>query len=143
MSALAVALANLGDEVTGADRTLGTKNIRFLESLGIRCYPDDGSGVDGTVDEVIISTAIENDNPGLVAAKEFGIPVTHRAVALARALASRKLVAVVGTCGKSTVTAMLGHILSECGLDPFCVNGANVPGWEGAVRYGRGEYAER
>lgn len=141
MSALAVALANLGDEVTGADRTLGTRNIRFLESLGIHCYPDDGSGVDGTVDEVIISTAIEDDNPGLVAAKEFGIPVTHRAVALARALSSRKLVAVVGTCGKSTVTAMLGHILSECGLDPFCVNGANVPGWEGAVRYGRGEYA--
>lgn len=141
MSALAVTLANLGDEVTGADRTLGTKNIRFLESMGITCHPDDGSGVDGTVDEVIVSTAIEDDNPGLVAAKEFGIPVTHRAVALARALANRKLVAVVGTCGKSTVTAMLGHILSECGLDPFCVNGANVPGWEGAVRYGRGEYA--
>lgn len=141
MSALAVALANLGDEVTGADRTLGTKNIRFLESLGISCHPDDGSGVDGTVDEVIVSTAIEDDNPGLIAAKEFGIPVTHRAVALARALSSRKLIAVVGTCGKSTVTAMLGHILAECGLDPFCVNGANVPGWEGAVRYGRGEYA--
>lgn len=141
MSALAVTLANLGDEVTGADRTLGTKNIRFLETLGIVCRPDDGSGVDGTVDEVIVSTAIEDDNPGLVAARQFGIPVTHRAVALARALAGRKLVAVVGTCGKSTVTAMLGHILAECGLDPFCVNGANVSGWEGAVRYGRGEYA--
>ena len=50
MSALAVALANLGDEVTGADRTLGTRNIEFLESLGIHCHPDDGSGVDGTVD---------------------------------------------------------------------------------------------
>ena len=49
--------------------------------------------------------------------------------------------AVVGTCGKSTVTAMLGHVLAKCGLDPFCVNGANVPGWEGAVRFGRGEYA--
>jgi UDP-N-acetylmuramate--alanine ligase len=50
-------------------------------------------------------------------------------------------VAVAGTCGKSTVTAMLGHILAECGFDPMCVNGANVPGWEGAVRFGRGEYA--
>ena len=75
MSALAVTLANLGDEVTGADRTLGTKNIRFLESMGITCHPDDGSGVDGTVDEVIVSTAIEDDNPGIAAAKEFGIPV--------------------------------------------------------------------
>ena len=141
MSALATALQRLGDEVTGADRTLGTRNINFLESLGIRVFPDDGSGIDASTDEVIVSTAIESTNPGLLRAKELGIPVTHRAKALARALSGYKLVAVVGTCGKSTVTAMLGHILAECGLDPMCVNGANVPGWEGAVRFGRGEYA--
>ena len=141
MSALATALLKLGDEVTGADRTLGTKNIAFLESLGIKCFPDDGSGIDAETDEVIVSTAIEETNPGLVKAKELGIPVTHRAKALARTLGGYKLVAVVGTCGKSTVTAMLGHILTECGLDPMCVNGANVPGWEGAVRFGKGQYA--
>ena len=141
MSALATALLKLGDEVTGADRTLGTKNIAFLESLGIKCFPDDGSGIDAETDEVIVSTAIEETNPGLVKAKELGIPVTHRAKALARTLGGYKLVAVVGTCGKSTVTAMLGHILTECGLDPMCVNGANVPGWDGAVRFGKGQYA--
>ena len=141
MSALATALVRLGDEVTGADRTLGTRNIRFLESIGVRCHPDDGSGVDATTDEVIVSTAIEETNPGLVKAKALGIPVTHRAKALSRALSGYRLVAVVGTCGKSTVTAMLGHVLAECGLDPMCVNGANVPGWEGAVRFGRGPYA--
>ena len=141
MSALATALLRLGDEVTGADRTLGTPNVKFLESLGIKVYPDDGSGIDRTTDEVIVSTAIEETNAGLVRAKELGIPVTHRAKALARTLKDYKLVAVVGTCGKSTVTAMLGHVLAECGLDPMCVNGANVPGWEGAVRFGRGEYA--
>ena len=141
MSALATALLRLGNEVTGADRTLGTPNIRFLESLGIRVFPDDGSGIDAATDEVIVSTAIEETNPGLVKAKELGIPVTHRAKALARTLSGYKLVAVVGTCGKSTVTAMLGHILTEGGFDPICVNGANVPGWEGAVRFGRGVYA--
>ena len=141
MSALATALVRLGDEVTGADRTLGTKNIRFLESLGIRCFPDDGSGIDAATDEVIVSTAIEDTNPGLAKAKKLGIPVTHRAKALARTLKDYDLVAVVGTCGKSTVTAMLGHVLAECGLDPMCVNGANVPGWEGAVRFGKGRYA--
>ena len=141
MSALATALVRLGDEVTGADRTLGTPNIKFLESLGVRVYPDDGSGVDSSTDEVIVSTAIEETNSGLVKAKELGIPVTHRAKALARTLKDYRLVAVVGTCGKSTVTAMLGHVLAECGLDPMCVNGANVPGWEGAVRFGKGEYA--
>ena len=141
MSALATALVRLGDEVTGADRTLGTSNIRFLESLGVKVYPDDGSGFDKSTDEVIVSTAIEETNAGLIKAKELGIPVTHRAKALSRTLKDYKLIAVVGTCGKSTVTAMLGHVLAECGLDPMCVNGANVPGWEGAVRFGRGEYA--
>ena len=141
MSALATALVRLGDEVTGADRTLGTPNIKFLESLGVRVYPDDGSGVDSSTDEVIVSTAIEDSNAGLIKAKELGIPVTHRAKALSRTLKDYKLVAVVGTCGKSTVTAMLGHVLAECGFDPMCVNGANVPGWEGAVRFGKGQYA--
>jgi len=141
MSALATALVRLGDEVTGADRTLGTPNIKFLESLGVRVFPDDGNGVDESTDEVVVSTAIEDTNAGLRRAKELGIPVTHRAAALSRALSGHRLVAVAGTCGKSTVTAMLGHVLAECGLDPLCVNGANVPGWEGAVRFGRGEYA--
>ena len=141
MSALATALVRQGDDVTGADRTPGTPNVRFLESLGVKVFPDDGSGIDAATDEVIVSTAIEESNAGLVKAKALGIPVVHRAKALARALGGYKLVAVVGTCGKSTVTAMLGHVLAECGLDPLCVNGANVPGWEGAVRFGRGEYA--
>ena len=141
MSALATALVKRGDTVTGADRTRDTPNVRFLESLGIRVFPDDGSGVDGTTDEVIVSTAIEETNPGLCRARTLGIPVTHRAKALARALSGFRLVAVVGTCGKSTVTAMLGHVLAECGLDPFCVNGANVPGWDGAVRPGKGAFA--
>jgi len=141
MSALATALVKLGDDVTGADRNLSTPNIAFLRSIGISVFPDDGSGIDEATDEVVVSTAIESDNAGLVKAKSMGIPVTHRAAALSRALSGYRLVAVAGTCGKSTVTAMLGHVMTECGLDPMCVNGANVPGWEGAVRFGRGKYA--
>ena len=141
MSALATALVKQGVAVTGADRTRDTPNVRFLEALGVKVYPDDGSGVDAATDEVIVSTAIEETNAGLCKARALGIPVTHRAKALARTLQGYRLVAVVGTCGKSTVTAMLGHVLAECGLDPMCVNGANVPGWEGAVRFGRGTYA--
>ena len=141
MSALATLLFRLGHRVSGADRTLESANIKFLSSLGIEVFPDDGSGVDASVDEIVVSTAIEPSNPGLIKARELGITVTHRAAALANALSDRKLVAVAGTCGKSTVTAMLGHILAECGCDPLCVNGANVPGWEGAVHFGAGEYA--
>ena len=97
MSALATALVRLGDEVTGADRSLDTPNVRFLRSLGVSVFPDDGSGVDESTGEVIVSTAIEPDNPGLRRAVELGVPVVHRAKALAAALSGYDLVAVVGT----------------------------------------------
>lgn len=141
MSALATLLVKQGHSVSGADRNLHSPNIAFLRSLGIECFPDDASGIDADVDEIVVSTAIEDTNAALAKAKELGIGVVHRASALAKALSGKKLVAVAGTCGKSTVTAMLGHILSECGFDPVCVNGANVPGWTGAVRFGSGEFA--
>ena len=74
MSALATALVRMGDEVTGADRTRGTPNVRFLESLGVRVFPDDGSGVDAATDEVIVSTAIEPTNAGLVRGRRWAFP---------------------------------------------------------------------
>ena len=148
MSALAQALVSLGHSVSGADRvvsspdrTLWPPSIRRLAALGVKVFPDDGSGVDASIQRVIVSTAIEPDNPGLANAQKLGIPVVHRAAALAEALSSFKLVAVAGTCGKSTVTAMLAHVLAACGLDPFCVNGAAVVGWNGSVRPGEGPYA--
>ena len=148
MSALAQALVSLGHSVSGADRVVSSPDralwppsIRRLEAMGVKVFPDDGSGVEASIQRVIVSTAIEPDNPGLANAQKLGIPVGHRAAALAEALSAFKLVAVAGTCGKSTVTAMLAHVLAACGFDPFCVNGAAVVGWNGSVRPGRGRYA--
>ena len=148
MSALAEALVALGHAVSGADRLVGTvdrgmcpPSIARLEALGVKVFPDDGSGVDGSVGEIVVSTAIEDGNPGLIKAKELGIPVVHRAAALSSALSGFKLVAVAGTCGKSTVTAMLAHVLKSCGMEPFAVNGAAVVGWNGSVLPGKGQYA--
>lgn len=141
MSALATLLARQGCRVSGSDRTLGTPNLVRLEKAGVSVFPDDGSGVAGDVDELVYSTAVEPGHPDLEAAARLGIPVTHRATALAAALSGKKLVAIAGTCGKSSVTAMLGHILSRLSYDPVCVNGANVVGWNGAVLFGEGGYA--
>ncbi len=141
MSALAQAMVCAGRSVSGSDRTLGTPALRRLEAQGVRVYPDDGSGVTAETTRVVVSTAIEATNPGLVRARALGIPVVHRAAALAELLSARKLVAVCGTCGKSSVTAMLGHVLSACGFDPVVVDGAAVVGWNGAVRWGGGEWA--
>ena len=148
MSALAQALLVLGRSVSGSDRLVGSTDRAFwppnllrLAAHGVTISPDDGSGVVESVERVIISTAIESDNPDLARARALGIPVVHRAAALAEALSPFKLVAVAGTCGKSTVTAMLTHALAACGLDPFAVNGAAVVGWDGSVRAGKGRYA--
>ena len=153
MSALAQAFLDAGFFVTGADRSLGDGSgtrspvLLALERQGVRLFPDDGSGVSGATTRVVISTAVEETNPGLRRARELGVPVTHRAAALAEILTPKKLVAVAGTCGKSTVTAILGHVLAECGFDPVVVNGAQIVGWDaagtrvGSTRRGAGEYA--
>ena len=152
MSALAQAYLDVGHAVSGADRSLRTDGSRtpVLEALaaeGVRLFPDDGSGVDADTGRLVISTAIEDTNPDLAAAHARGIPVVHRAAALSELLSGHKLVAVAGTCGKSTVTAILGHLLAECGFDPLVVNGAQVVGWDaggarvGSVRRGGDEWA--
>lgn len=153
MSALAQAFLDAGFTVTGADRSLGDGSgarspvLQELERQGVRLFPDDGSGVSSTTARVVISTAVEETNPGLRRARELGVPVTHRAAALAEVLSSKKLVAVAGTCGKSTVTAILGHLLTACGFDPVVVNGAQIVGWDaagtrvGSTRVGCGEFA--
>ena len=153
MSALAQAYLDAGFAVTGADRSLNadptarTPVLSELERQGVRLFPDDGSGVDAVTSRVVVSTAIEETNLDLRKARTLGIPVTHRAAALAEVLSSRRLVAVAGTCGKSTVTAILGHLLASCGFDPVVVNGAQIVGWDnhgtrvGSTRKGAGEFA--
>ena len=152
MSALAQAYLDAGWTVSGADRSLRgggapTPVLSALASQGVRLFPDDGSGIGEDTGRLVISTAIEETNQDLLAARARGIPVVHRAAALSELLSSRKLVAVAGTCGKSTVTAMLGHMLAECGFDPLVVNGAQIVGWDadgtrvGSVRRGGGEWA--
>lgn len=152
MSALAQALLDAGGTVTGADRALGGSGARpgvlaALARAGVRLFPDDGSGIGHDTARVIVSTAVEETNRDLRCARARGIPVVHRAAALAELLAPRRLVAVAGTCGKSTVTAILGHLLAESGFDPVVVNGAQVVGWDaggtrvGSTRKGTGAYA--
>lgn len=145
MSALAEAMLDAGRAVTGSDRFLdrgaAVPALDALRGRGVTLFPQDGSGVGPGTAAVVASTAVEPDNPDLRAAARLGVPVKRRADALAELLAGRRLVAVAGTCGKSTTTAMLGHLLAEAGLDPTVVNGAACPAWAapdrtGAVRAG-------
>jgi UDP-N-acetylmuramate--alanine ligase len=147
MSALAEALLDVGATVSGSDRLVDsgreTPVVRRLRAQGIRIVPQNGSGLGRDTAALVVSTAIESDNADIARARALGIPVRHRSDVLAEVIGDRPLIAVAGTCGKSTTTAILGTILEGCGADPAVVNGAGVVAWRsdsrtGAVRKGRG-----
>jgi UDP-N-acetylmuramate-alanine ligase len=128
MSALAQYLRFQGIAVSGSDRfhaSPDTAAIRMsLEELGCVIVQQDGSGVGPDTDVVCVSTAIEDTNPDLAAARGRGIPVIHRSDLLASIIATKKTIAVAGTSGKSTVTAMIFEFLTACGKSPSLISGA-------------------
>lgn len=140
MSALAHALAACGATVSGSDRFLDRGEdleiFRKLERAGIALRPQDGTGVIAGTHAVVCSTAIEDDNPDLMAARRAHVPVVHRAAMLARFCAGQRCAAVSGTAGKTTVTGMVAWILEQLGMDPNVVNGGALVDWRGVDRVG-------
>ncbi len=128
MSALAQYLQWSGVLVSGSDRLLqspDTEETRAgLLNAGCNIFSQDGSGITVSTDAVCISTAIEESNPDIAAARSRGLPVLHRSDVLAAIIASKKTVAVAGTSGKSTVTAMIFEFLTACGRSPSLISGA-------------------
>jgi UDP-N-acetylmuramate--alanine ligase len=130
MSALAQYLRFQGIAVSGSDRLLeseDTASIRqSLEGLGCGIVPQDGSGASPDTDVLCVSTAIEETNPDIAAARRLGIPIIHRSDLLSAIIATRKTIAVAGTSGKSTVTAMIFEFLTACGKAPSLISGAGL-----------------
>ncbi len=148
MSALAQVALDKGWTVTGSDRLADnatlTPTLQTLVAQGVKLSPQDGSGVTAETTDVVYSTAIEEDNPDRLAAKRYGCTLLHRSDALAQLCAGYELIAVTGTCGKSSVTAMLGHLLTVCGKDPLIINGAEMTGYDHAgARIGSVRSAEQ
>jgi UDP-N-acetylmuramate--alanine ligase len=128
MSALAQYLRFQGIVVSGSDRFHASENTTFirqaLEGLGCSIVPQDGSGVTADIDVVCVSTAIEDSNPDIAAAREHGIPIIHRSDLLASIIETKKTITVAGTSGKSTVTAMIFEFLTACEKSPSLISGA-------------------
>lgn len=140
MSALAELLLALGYRVTGSDRTVDaggySEAIETLCRAGLEIVPQDGRAITATTAALAVSTAIEADNPELLAAQRIGVEVVHRAALLARLAGGRRLVAITGTAGKTTVTALVGYLLEQAGFDPTVVNGGIVLDWRSPTRLG-------
>lgn len=128
MSALAQYLRFQGIGVSGSDRLLGSDDTasmqRMLEGIGCTIVGQDGSGVGADIDTVCVSTAIEESNSDIAAARALSIPIIHRSDLLAAIIASKRTIAVAGTSGKSTVTAMIFEFLTACGRSPSLITGA-------------------
>ena len=130
MSALAQYLRFQGITVSGSDRFHASGDTAFirqsLEGLGCSIVQQDGSGVSAAIDVVCVSTAIEESNPDIAAARRQGIPIIHRSDLLAAIIETKKTIAVAGTSGKSTVTAMIFEFLTACGKSPSLISGAGL-----------------
>lgn len=130
MSAIAQYLQGTGKNVAGSDRLFNDTNKLLIqqqfERMGIRCFSQDGSGITTGTEVVIVSTAIEETNFEYIKAKELGIPVMKRSELLAAISMDKRTIAVGGTSGKSTTTAMIFHILEENGYSPSLITGAGL-----------------
>jgi UDP-N-acetylmuramate--alanine ligase len=130
MSALAQYLAGIGKTVSGSDRFFvpnqPNETRDKLEAEGIHCFLQDGSGITNTIDLAIASTAVEETNVEIQKARSRNIPLLLRSELLTLINDTKRTIAVGGTSGKSTTTAMLFDILDRAGLEPSIISGAGL-----------------
>ena len=130
MSAIAQYLAGIGKNVSGSDRFFApdvyNETKDKLEAEGIQCFLQNGEGISKNTELVVVSTAVEDTVYEVQKAKELGIPIIKRSALLAIIADSKRTIAVGGTSGKSTTSAMLFDILKFAGLKPSIISGAGL-----------------
>ena len=144
MSGLALVCHQLGAEVSGSDRAASSYLDR-VRAAGIEAHVGHDAANVPAEAEVVVSTAVPADNPELALARERGQRVLHRGELLAELCALKRLIAVAGTHGKTTITAMLAWALRGLGRDPAFFIGGELPRVAGSdaanAGWGKGEWA--
>ena len=137
MSGLAFLLASEGYRVSGSDLQV-TPEARRLEATGVQLAAVDDIRPAVEAGLVVHTSAAPADHPVLVAARHAGVPIVKRAEAMGALFNGRRLVAISGTHGKTTVTAMTARLAEAGGLDPVVLVGGRVGAWDGNARAGVG-----
>jgi UDP-N-acetylmuramate--alanine ligase len=139
MSGIAEVLVNLGYSVSGSD--LGENAAtRRLRALGARVLTGHSAENILDADAVVISTAVRNDNPEVVAARARHVPIVPRAQMLAELMRLKHGIAIAGTHGKTTTTSLVASILAEGGMDPTFVIGGKLNAAGANARLGKGDF---
>ena len=139
MSGIAEVLLNLDFKVSGSDLASNAITKR-LESFGAKLYQEHAKENLVGADVVVVSTAVSEDNPEVVAAREQHIPVVPRALMLAELMRFKQGIAVAGTHGKTTTTSLIASILAEAGMDPTFVIGGKLESASTNAKLGEGEH---
>ncbi|HTG97505.1 MAG TPA: UDP-N-acetylmuramate--L-alanine ligase [Burkholderiales bacterium] len=139
MSGIAEVLANLGYQVSGSDLSENTATRR-LATLGVKVKTTHAKDNINGADAVVVSSAVQADNPEVVAARENRIPVVPRALMLAELMRLKQGVAIAGTHGKTTTTSLVASVLAEAGLDPTFVIGGRLNAAGSNARLGAGDF---
>ena len=139
MSGIAEMLHNLGHSVQGSDIS-DNANVQRLRGKGIAVSVGHAADNLGEAEVLVVSTAIRNDNPELIAARERGIPIVRRAEMLAELMRFRNAVAIGGTHGKTTTTSMVAALLDAGGLDPTVINGGIINAYGTNAHMGTGDW---
>jgi UDP-N-acetylmuramate--alanine ligase len=138
MSALADALLDLGASVSGSD-AVASDATRELQTRGARVYIGHDAANLGDATQVVVTGAVPDDNPELVAARDRALPVTKRAALLGQLMDTRRGVAVAGTHGKTTTSAMIAWVLAVSGRDPSYMIGGTIRGLGAGGHWGGGQ----
>ena len=139
MSGIAEVLHNLGYAISGSDLA-DSATLRRLTGLGIKTFVGHAASNLAKVDAVVTSTAVQADNPEVVAAREKRIPVVPRALMLAELMRLKRGIAIAGTHGKTTTTSLVASVLAEAGLDPTFVIGGRLNSAGANAKLGSGDY---
>ncbi|MDP1606733.1 MAG: UDP-N-acetylmuramate--L-alanine ligase [Rhodocyclaceae bacterium] len=139
MSGIAEVLANQGYEVSGSDLAASATTRRLVEK-GVQVTIGHAAGNVQNADAVVVSTAVKEDNPEVVAARERHVPVVPRAQMLAELMRIKQGIAIAGTHGKTTTTSLVASCLAEGGFDPTFVIGGRLNSAGGGARLGSGEF---
>ncbi|MCG8369612.1 MAG: UDP-N-acetylmuramate--L-alanine ligase [Proteobacteria bacterium] len=139
MSGIAEVMLSLGYAVQGSDLK-ADKQTKRLENQGATVFVGHAAGHIRDADAVVVSSAVDEANPEVAAAREKRLPVVSRAEMLAELMRFRYSIAVAGTHGKTTTTSLVASVLAEGGLDPTFVIGGRLKSADANARLGEGDY---